>query len=289
MLPTRGASSAPHAACGIPRTMTGCAIVPAYDAAHSVADVVRDLVRLWPDPQAVIVVDDGSNDATASLAERAGARVVRHARNRGKGAALRTGFRFAHDAGFDVAVTVDADGQHAPADALRLLLDEAPRDALVLGIRDLVRAGAPRPNQLSNRISNFFLSQFARTPFADTQCGLRRYPLAATLAADGGADGYAFEAEIILRAKASGVPVVEVPIDVIYPPEEQRVSHFHSVRDPARIIVRVVSTLVETRYMTRPPRQNLVPPPPPRDLRQPPSRGEQAAHHAESAQRALAS
>src|SRR6185503_15727918 len=132
--------------------------------------------------------------------------------------------------------------------------------ALVLGIRDLVKAGAPRPNQLSNRISNFFLSTFARAVFADTQCGLRRYPVAATLAADGGANGYAFEAEIILRAMASGVPVVEVPIEVIYPPATQRVSHFDSVRDPARIIARVVATLVETRYMSRPPRQVDVPP-----------------------------
>ena len=137
-------------------------------------------------------------------------------------------------------------------------------DALLLGVRDMVGAGAPRANQLSNAFSNLVLSGFTGVRFADTQCGLRRYPVAATLAADGGAAGYAFEAEIILRAKASGVPIVEVPIDVIYPPEELRVSHFHSVRDPARIIVRVISTLIETRYMTRRPRQNVVPPPPAR-------------------------
>lgn len=240
--------------------MYGCALVPAYDAARSVADVVRSLVSLWPDPRAVIVVDDGSRDDTARLAEEAGAVVLRHGHNRGKGAALRTGFWFAHDQGYDVAVTVDADGQHPPAEALRLLHCEAPADALVLGTRDLVRAGAPRPNQLSNRISNYFLSRFAKTTFADTQCGLRRYPLATTLSADGGANGYAFEAEIILRAMASGVPVVEIPIDVIYPPEKERLSHFHSVRDPARIIHRVVATLVETRYMSRAPRQVTVPP-----------------------------
>lgn len=239
--------------------MTGCAIVPAYDAARSVADVVRSLVSLWPDPRAVIVVDDGSRDATARLAEEAGATVLRHGNNRGKGAALRTAFWFAHDQGYDVAVTIDADGQHPPAEALRLLCSDAPASALVLGTRDLVKAGAPRPNQLSNRISNYFLSRFAKTEFADTQCGLRRYPLAATLAADGGADGYAFEAEIILRAKAAGVPIVEMPIDVIYPPEEERLSHFHAVRDPARIIHRVVATLFETRYMSRPPRKISVP------------------------------
>ena len=91
--------------------MSGCAIVPAYDAAHSVGDVVRSLVRLWPEAHAVIVVDDGSSDATATIASNAGARVVRHAENRGKGAALRTGLCAAHEAGFDVAVTVDADGE----------------------------------------------------------------------------------------------------------------------------------------------------------------------------------
>jgi len=240
--------------------MTGCAIVPAYDAARHVGDVVRSLVRLWPHPGAVIVVDDGSRDATAKVAEEAGAIVVRHPQNRGKGAALRTGFWYAHEQGFEVAVTVDADGQHPPAEALRLLECDAPANALVLGTRDLVKAGAPRPNQISNGISNFFLSMFARTIFADTQCGLRRYPIARTLAADGGANGYAFEAEIILRAMASGVPVIEIPIEVIYPPEKERLSHFHSVRDPARIIRHVVGTLVETRYMSRAPHQILVPP-----------------------------
>lgn len=233
--------------------------MPAYDAARTVGDVVRSLIQIWPDPSAIFVVDDGSRDATAEEARKAGARLVRHTRNRGKGAALRTGFAAALLAGFEVAVTIDADAQHPPHEARRLLDHPAPAGALVLGIRDLVRAGAPRPNQLSNRISNFFLSRFARTSFADTQCGLRRYPIAATLAADGGANGYAFEAEIILRLLASGVPVEQVPIDVIYPPEKERITHFHSVRDPARIIRQVVATLIETRYTTRPPEQRPVP------------------------------
>lgn len=239
-------------------------LVPAYDAARNVGDVVRALVKSWSDPRAVFVIDDGSRDATAAEAERAGARVLRHDVNRGKGAALRTGFRAAHDAGFEVAVTIDADGQHPPPEALRILHHPAPPSTLVLGVRDLVKAGAPRPNQISNRISNFFLSAFARTSFADTQCGLRRYPIAATLAADGGANGYAFEAEIILRLVASGTAIAEAPIDVIYPPEKERLTHFDSVRDPARIIRHVVATLFETRYMTRPPRLIPVSPAPPR-------------------------
>ena len=72
-------------------------------------------------------------------------------------------------------------------------------------------------------------------------------PIAATLALGGRDDGYGYEAEIVIRACAAGMRVVEHPIDAFYPPEEQRVSHFHSVRDPARIVSRVVRTVAATR------------------------------------------
>jgi len=226
--------------------MKACAIVPAYDAERMVGPVVTDLKACWPDPSAIFVVDDGSRDGTAQAAREAGARVLVHASNRGKGAALRTGMAAAASAGFDVAVTVDADGQHPAAEARRLLDADPDPGALLLGTRDLVRDGAPRANQMSNGISNFFLSVFSRRPLVDTQCGLRRYPLPLALELGGRDDGYAFEAEIILRALSAGVRLVEVPVRVIYPPGGQRVTHFDSVRDPARIVVRVVKTLVLT-------------------------------------------
>ena len=245
--------------------MKACAIIPAYDAERTVGDVVRALLERWPHAEknasSILVIDDGSRDHTAKAAREAGARVISHPENRGKGAALRTGMTAAYSAGFDVAVTVDADGQHPADEAVHLLdaCDDAA--ALVLGIRDLDGAGAPRANRISNRISNFFLSLFAGRALLDTQCGLRRYPLASTLALGGLGEGYAFEAEIILRAVAAGIPVVEVPIRVIYPPEHERVTHFHSVRDPARIIARIVQTLVVTQGMRRAPRATPVPAP----------------------------
>jgi hypothetical protein len=119
------------------------------------------------------------------------------------------------------------------------------RRRLVLGVRDLVRDGAPRKNQISNGISNFFLSFFSGTKLRDTQCGLRRYPVRSTLALGARAHGYAFEAEVILRALGAGVPVVEHTVHVIYPPEETRVTHFDSVRDPMRIVGAVVRTLYD--------------------------------------------
>ena len=227
--------------------MRACAIIPAFEAARTVGDVVRSVMEVWPAREAVLVVDDGSRDGTAEVARQAGARVLMHPQNRGKGAALRTGMASARVAGFDACVTVDADGQHPASEALKLLVAEPDPRALVLGVRDLAAAGAPRANQVSNQISNFFLSLFTGRRLADTQCGLRRYPLSASLDLDARDDGYAFEAEVILRAVATGVRIVEVPVRVVYPPEHERVTHFDSVRDPARIVTRVVKTLVLTR------------------------------------------
>ncbi len=155
--------------------------------------------------------------------------------------------REALEHGFHAAVTVDGDGQHPPSEALRMHERATDLDAIVLGVRDLVSAGAPRANQLSNRFSNLVLSGFTGTWLSDTQCGLRRYPLAATLALDGREDGYGYEAEILIRALAGGMALVHEPIRVIYPPAAERISHFDAVRDPARIVARVVQTVAQTR------------------------------------------
>lgn len=219
-------------------------IIPAYNAQPTIQRVVRDVFACWPSVEKsgfVIVVDDGSKDDTAMQARDAGAQVVSHTANRGKGAALRTGFLIAKNQGFSMAVTLDADAQHPASQALKLAQLDADEQALVLGIRDLKTAGAPKANQTSNRISNFFLSRFASMPLQDTQCGLRRYPIAKTLELQGKSDGFAYEAEIVLLAKFAKVPIVQVPIDVRYEPT--RTSHFNAVKDPARIIGRVLWTL----------------------------------------------
>jgi glycosyltransferase involved in cell wall biosynthesis len=220
------------------------AVIPAFQAENRVADVVLGLLRVLPpsDGPRVLVVDDGSTDRTAAEAERAGALLVRHPKNLGKGAALRSGMRFAEGRGIGAVVAVDADGQHPPEEAARVALHDAPREALVLGVRNLVRDGAPGPSRFSNGFSNVFLSWFGGVTLHDSQCGLRRYPVPETLALDARSNGYAFEAETLLRAARLGWQIVEVPIRVIYPPPAERISHFHSVRDPARIVARVLET-----------------------------------------------
>jgi glycosyltransferase involved in cell wall biosynthesis len=228
--------------------MRACILVPAYQAAKLLPGV---LVALQTLGTTIYVIDDGSTDGTSDVARAHGVRLLVHPRNLGKGAALRTGLDRAWRDGFDVALSVDADGQHPAAATKKVLECSAPREALVLGVRDMDSAGAPKANRMSNRISNFFISGFARKGFSDTQCGLRRYPLPETLELEGRGMGYAYEAEMLLRATAAGVPIVEVPIDVYYPPEDERLTHFHSVRDPARIVATVVRTLADIHVLNR--------------------------------------
>lgn len=220
------------------------ALVPAFQAAKSVARVVAELRQCWTvaDPT-VIVVDDGSSDSTGEQARAAGALVVRHPHNLGKGAALRSGLARASELGADTAVAVDADGQHPAAEALSVALDPSPAHTLVLGVRDLTAAGAPPSHRFSNGLSNFFLSVFTGRRLLDTQCGLRRYPVRETLDLGVESPGYAFEAEVLIRACRAGWSIRQVPVTVIYSSESRAGSHFRVVRDPARIIGRVLRTV----------------------------------------------
>jgi glycosyltransferase involved in cell wall biosynthesis len=223
-------------------------IIPAYQAHRHLGRVLDELHREAQARQhepTLLVVDDGSTDGTGEVASAAEAAVVRHAQNLGKGAAIASGLRWAHAHGVTHIVTADADGQHPADEILRLAAVEAPSNALVLGVRDLRRDGAPKANRFSNGLSNRFLSLFTGLPLHDTQCGLRRYPVRETLALHCEDTGYAFEAEVILRAARAGLPIRQIPIRVIYPDAAERLSHFHVVRDPLRIVTRVVRTLLE--------------------------------------------
>jgi glycosyltransferase involved in cell wall biosynthesis len=231
-------------------------VIPAYNAERSVGHVVASLASHFPGRarERIIVVNDGSNDATAELARRAGAYVLGHAHNRGKGAALRTGLQEAARRGAQAVVTLDADGQHFAEDALRLAEHPAAPSALILGVRDLANSAAPRANQFSNGLSNFFLSWFSGVNLKDTQCGLRRYPVAQTLACAAHATGFAFETEVVLIAALQGWPLVQVPVSVHYALGAARSTHFHNVKDPARIIASVLQTMA--RHHLQPSRRH---------------------------------
>jgi glycosyltransferase involved in cell wall biosynthesis len=207
-------------------TVPAVVIVPVYNHGDRIDDVLTRAMDLgWP----VVVVDDGSTDRTAEVlagwADRV--TVLRHQDNLGKGAALLTGFTAAA-ARSDWAVTLDADGQHDPAEAPELLAAR-PRAGrcLVLGRRKSMEGpDVPWTSRWGRRFSNFWVMLACGRWLSDTQSGFRLYPLPETLRLGAKTRRFQFEVEIIVRAVWAGLPVVDTPVEASYAPPGGRVSHF---------------------------------------------------------------
>lgn len=188
------------------------ALIPAYEAAHLVGPVIEKAARHLP----VWVVDDGSSDDTAAVAAAAGARVIRQVPNQGKGAALRNGFRHALDEGVEAVVTLDADGQHDPAEIPALL--EAwrrERPEMVVGARDYDQM--PFVRRLSNKIGRRLIGNALGTSVPDNQSGYRVIGSRLMRAMlDSGESGFEFEVWMIVLCVRNGWPMAWVPIRTIY-------------------------------------------------------------------------
>lgn len=217
-----------------------CAVIPTYQNAKTLLKVVADVHRVV---DTVFVVDDGSNDGTAALLDKATGnerpeKVLTHPKNCGKGAALKTGLTYARQQGFRYAVTVDADGQHRADDIPTLLkaVEEEP-DALAIGSRGLQHENMPAKSTFANRFSNFWfaLQTFQRLP--DTQSGLRVYPLRRLHGLRWMSARYEAELTLLVFSAWAGVKLLPVPVSVYYPPRDQRVTHFRPGRDFTRISV----------------------------------------------------
>jgi glycosyltransferase involved in cell wall biosynthesis len=213
-------------------------VAPTFDNAGTVADIVARIVRHG---LTVFVIDDGSTDQTPAVLEAVarehGVKVIRHPANRGKAAALRTGFEAAAVAGFTHALTIDTDGQLDPEE-IPALLDAArqsPR-ALVIGVRSERAADYPSRSRAGRRVSNLLVRFESGLRVSDSQCGFRVYPLDVVLALDCKAGHFGFETEVITRAGWAGCDVREVPVTCRYFPPEQRVSHFRPWLDSIRAV-----------------------------------------------------
>jgi glycosyltransferase involved in cell wall biosynthesis len=215
-------------------------VIPCYQGAACVGEVVRG-ARAVDDSVPVVVIDDGSSDGSGAAAEAAGATVLRHPANHGKGAALATGFAWARAHGAEAVLSMDADGQHDPAEIPKLIAAHRrePR-GIVVGVRSFAPADMPRRSRVGNRISTWWISRFAGRPHRDTQSGFRVYPRALLEDLTLRSRRFETETELLLRAARRGLPLVEVPIQTIYGPD--RVTHFHGLRDTLRVIGLVITS-----------------------------------------------
>ena len=180
---------------GGPPAWRAIAVIPAHNEASTVSEAVALAV---PHVDQVFVVDDGSSDNTADLAEGAGAKVIRLRPNRGKGTALRKGITAAIDAGADAIVTLDADGEHDPEEIPSLLAELGEAD-LVLGARNEFRSPS---RALANSFALWWFRQIDPS-IDDTICGFRAFRAAVVRVIDSQATGFAYEHEVVLRAVAA--------------------------------------------------------------------------------------
>jgi glycosyltransferase involved in cell wall biosynthesis len=205
-------------------------VIPAYDAARTLASVIRGLRAAVPHALTV-VVNDGSRDDTDLAAERWADCAVHLPSNRGKGAALRAGFAAALRAGATHILTIDADGQHDPACAPALLAALGRAD-VVIGTRERRGSTMPIHRRVSNAVSAAAVSACAGQRLADSQSGYRalRAGVLARVAPAG--DRYEYETDFLIQAAREGLRITCVPVPTIYGAP----SHFREFRDAARIV-----------------------------------------------------
>ena len=208
-----------------------CAVIPTYNNGGTVAGVVRGvLAQGLP----VLVVDDGSTDGTEDALKGLDIKVVHHPRTRAKGRALKTGLEEARRLGYRFALTLDADGQHDPAD-IPALVAAAGERTLVVGSRNLTAEGMPAGNTFANKVSNFWFTVQTGRKLPDTQTGFRVYPLEDLPSLKLLTSRYEAELALLVFSAWKNLRIVPVPVRVYYP--EDRVSHFRPFADFFRISV----------------------------------------------------
>jgi glycosyltransferase involved in cell wall biosynthesis len=223
-------------------TVRAIVLIPALNAERSIGAIVRGCKGVIDD---VLVVDDGSADRTAAMGRDAGAQVVSHPTNRGKGAALKTGFAYALQHDFDAVVTLDADGQHLPGEIPKFLAahEKTGADLIIGGRAHLFGQMLPR-RRFANRFSAWSIAFASKTNVTDSQSGFRFYSAALLRAVNLRSEGFDLESEVIVRAGCGGFKVLTIPIDLGFVDGEST-SHYRPLKDTAQIFW----TVFRARYI----------------------------------------
>lgn len=218
------------------KTLKCCVLLPTYNNAVTLKKVIDDVLLFSDD---VCVINDGSTDATEKVLQLyQQLKVLSYHPNKGKGWALRQGFKFAELEGYEYAIAMDTDGQHYAEDIPTMLhaLEHNPA-AIIIGARNMNQENVPGKSNFGNKFSNFWFRFETGIDLPDTQSGYRVYPLKQLNQIQFFTQKFEFEVEVIVRGAWSGLDVISVPVKVFYPPAGERVSHFRPLRDFTRISI----------------------------------------------------
>lgn len=211
-----------------------CVIVPTYNNAGTLEDILNRILHF---SSSIIVVNDGSTDTTAEILRQfENISVISFQKNKGKGTALKSGFELAQKQGYRYAITIDSDDQHFPEDIpvfVRNLSTDS--DTILIGSRNMKQEGVPGKSSFGNKFSNFWINITTGFSLNDTQSGYRLYPLSVFNNKHFYSTKYEFEIEALVRAAWAGFKIRNIPIQVYYAPEKQRISHFRPTIDFFRI------------------------------------------------------
>lgn len=212
-------------------------LIPAYNEGKVIASVIRSVQKEgWEN---ILVVDDGSTDNTFQEAQKTEVKVLRHILNRGKGAAIKTGFDAAKKLGADMVVTIDADGQHDPKDIEKLVAKINEGYEVVLGIRNFTEKHIPRYKAFSNYLGNIFTWMLYGLWVQDSQSGIRAYNKRALAHIKIHNDRYEFETEIVREIYRNKFKWIEIPIVVRYSSYDQNKRNKQSFISALKTVLRL--------------------------------------------------
>jgi len=222
--------------------MRVCVIIPTYNEADAIGNLVSEIKRLGFD---VLVVDDGSSDSTKEIVRGKGVALLENSTNLGKGSSLRSGFDYAIKEGYDFVVTMDGDGQHSPPEITRFIeLVEKEHAGIIVGDRMQNCIGMPWVRRLTNTIMSNLISKLAGQRIPDTQCGFRLIKIDVLKNIDLISYRFEIESEILIKAAKAGFKIISTPIKTIYQGEKSKINPFI---DGLRFI-RLVRNLKNEKY-----------------------------------------
>jgi glycosyltransferase involved in cell wall biosynthesis len=211
-----------------------CVIIPTFNNDKTLKKVVDDVLLYTSD---IIIVNDGSTDKTSLILKDYNELIqIHYLKNKGKGLALRKGFKRAYEEGFKYAITIDSDGQHFASDIPIFITElQKYKKVLLIGARNMSQESVPKNSSFGNKFSNFWFWVETGNRLLDTQSGFRLYPLRTMNKIKFYTTKFEFEIEAIVKVAWRGIRVKNIPIEVLY--NQDRVSHFRPYKDFARISV----------------------------------------------------